>query len=253
MHGLGAVLVPFVRPEVGADRAFQIGNGLKVVAVGIESVGLDAQEPLARDRHLQDVDLAQLEGALNEAQVLLERRQDFAAIGAHLGRRGDDRGAVLLDAVAELGAERGLLGLAFHPDYANNGHFFVNYTNNSGTTIVARYTVSADPDIADASAIDGPSDILDTCGYGMGPGMAMGGPGPMGMAANPWSQFEDEYAAAEGGGIKELVAAEDPRRPMSDSQLTRRLQERGIDIARRTVSKYRERAGVPQARLRKRY
>ena len=55
------------------------------------------------------------------------------------------------------------------------------------------------------------------------------------------------------GVIKELVAAEDPRRPMSDSQLTRRLQERGIDIARRTVSKYRERAGVPQARLRKRY
>ena len=55
------------------------------------------------------------------------------------------------------------------------------------------------------------------------------------------------------GVIRELVAAEDPRRPLSDSQLTRRLQERGIDIARRTVSKYRERAGVPQARLRKRY
>ena len=55
------------------------------------------------------------------------------------------------------------------------------------------------------------------------------------------------------GVIRELVAAEDPRRPLSDSQLTRRIQERGIDIARRTVSKYRERAGVPQARLRKRY
>ncbi len=53
--------------------------------------------------------------------------------------------------------------------------------------------------------------------------------------------------------IRELVGNEDSRRPMSDSQLTRRLQERGIDIARRTVSKYRERAGVPQARLRRRY
>ncbi len=55
------------------------------------------------------------------------------------------------------------------------------------------------------------------------------------------------------GVIREMVAEEDSRRPLSDSQLTRRLQERGIDIARRTVSKYRERAGVPQARLRKRY
>jgi len=55
------------------------------------------------------------------------------------------------------------------------------------------------------------------------------------------------------GVIRELVEAENPRRPLSDSQLTRKLQERGIDIARRTVSKYRERAGVPQARLRKRY
>lgn len=35
--------------------------------------------------------------------------------------------------------ERGLLGLAFHPDYANNGYFFINYTNTEGHTIVARY------------------------------------------------------------------------------------------------------------------
>ncbi len=41
--------------------------------------------------------------------------------------------------------ERGLLGLAFHPDYANNGHFFVYYTNNSSDTVVARYTVAGDP------------------------------------------------------------------------------------------------------------
>ena len=51
--------------------------------------------------------------------------------------------------------EQGLLGLAFHPEYATNGFFYVNYTRaNDGTTIVARYTVSetnpnsADPDSA---------------------------------------------------------------------------------------------------------
>ena len=38
--------------------------------------------------------------------------------------------------------ERGILGLAFHPDYQGNGFFYVNYTNNSGNTVVRRYTVS---------------------------------------------------------------------------------------------------------------
>jgi glucose/arabinose dehydrogenase len=48
--------------------------------------------------------------------------------------------------------ERGLLGLAFHPGYAANGEFFVNYTRTVDgqlQTVVARYTVSADPDVAD--------------------------------------------------------------------------------------------------------
>ena len=48
------------------------------------------------------------------------------------------------------GGERGLLGLAFHPDYATNGYFYVNYSNNSGNTVISRFTRStANPDIAD--------------------------------------------------------------------------------------------------------
>ncbi|MGL2965215.1 PQQ-dependent sugar dehydrogenase [Flavobacterium sp. XGLA_31] len=51
------------------------------------------------------------------------------------------------------GGERGLLGLAFHPDYATNGYFYVNYTRaGDGATVIARYTVSADPNVADASS-----------------------------------------------------------------------------------------------------
>jgi glucose/arabinose dehydrogenase len=47
--------------------------------------------------------------------------------------------------------EHGLLGLAFHPDYASTGFFYVDYTRvNDGTTVVARYQVSpADPNVAD--------------------------------------------------------------------------------------------------------
>jgi len=41
--------------------------------------------------------------------------------------------------------ERGLLGIAFHPDYLNNGFFYLDYTNNSSNTTIARYQVSGDP------------------------------------------------------------------------------------------------------------
>lgn len=50
------------------------------------------------------------------------------------------------------GGERGLLGLAFHPDYDNNDYFYVNYTNNSGNTVISRFEVTGDPDIADPAS-----------------------------------------------------------------------------------------------------
>ncbi len=47
------------------------------------------------------------------------------------------------------GGERGLLGLTFHPDHVNNDFLYVNYTNNSGDTVISRFTRdsanSADP------------------------------------------------------------------------------------------------------------
>ena len=54
------------------------------------------------------------------------------------------------------GGEQGLLGLAFHPDYQNNGYFYVNYTRASdGATVIARYSVSSsNENIADASSAE---------------------------------------------------------------------------------------------------
>lgn len=47
------------------------------------------------------------------------------------------------------GNEQGLLSVAFHPNYANNGFFYINYTKTNGDTRVARYSVDpGDPDIA---------------------------------------------------------------------------------------------------------
>ena len=51
--------------------------------------------------------------------------------------------------------------------------------------------------------------------------------------------------------IKQLVAAEDPAKPLSDSQLSSMLEEQGIQVARRTVAKYREALKIAPANLRK--
>lgn len=49
--------------------------------------------------------------------------------------------------------ERGLLGLAFHPQYLTNGYFFVYYNNTAGNIILARYSVSpTNPDVADPNS-----------------------------------------------------------------------------------------------------
>ncbi|MXN92764.1 T9SS type A sorting domain-containing protein [Flavobacterium sp. Sd200] len=51
------------------------------------------------------------------------------------------------------GGEQGLLGLAFHPEYATNGYFYVYYVNNSGDIEIARYTRSTtNPEVADATS-----------------------------------------------------------------------------------------------------
>lgn len=50
------------------------------------------------------------------------------------------------------GNEQGLLSMAFHPDYADNGFFYINYTDGDGDTRVERYRVSANPNVADAGS-----------------------------------------------------------------------------------------------------
>ena len=49
--------------------------------------------------------------------------------------------------------ERGLLGLAFHPNYNTNGYFYVNYIANNGDTVISRFTrSSANPLLADPNS-----------------------------------------------------------------------------------------------------
>lgn len=47
---------------------------------------------------------------------------------------------------------QGVFGMAFHPDYANNGYFYVYYADMAGAATVVRYQVSADPEVADPTS-----------------------------------------------------------------------------------------------------
>ena len=53
--------------------------------------------------------------------------------------------------------------------------------------------------------------------------------------------------------LKEMIGAEQPAKPLSDNKLTSLLEEQGIQVARRTVAKYRESMGIPSSSQRKRF
>jgi glucose/arabinose dehydrogenase len=99
-------------------------------------------------------------------------------------------------------SERGLLGLAFHPDYEQNGQFFINYTDTFGNTVIARYTVSADdPNVADPDSaqeilfIDQPYANHNGGGIAFGPdGYLYIGMGDGGSAGDPQGNGQDGQA-----------------------------------------------------------
>lgn len=96
------------------------------------------------------------------------------------------------------GGERGLLGLAFHPNYEENGYFFVNYTNSAWDTRIVRYSRSADdPNIADPNsalqilAVDQPAGNHNGGGIKFGPdGYLYIGLGDGGSGGDPWNNSQ---------------------------------------------------------------
>ena len=74
--------------------------------------------------------------------------------------------------------------------------------------------------------------------------------------------FFSSHVSTDGGGecsatairafIKKLVAAEDRSKPLSDSKIAQLLKEQGINVARRTIAKYREALSIPSSSERKR-
>ncbi len=64
---------------------------------------------------------------------------------------------------------------------------------------------------------------------------------------------EDVSAGAIRDFIRNVIADEDPAKPLSDSAVEKLLKARGLTVARRTIAKYREELGIPSSQLRRKY
>ena len=94
--------------------------------------------------------------------------------------------------------ERGLLGLAFAPDYRTSGFFFLVRTAPGPAVVVERYRVSADPDRADPASVQVVLSMDDPASNHNGGMVAFGpdgylwlGTGDGGRAADPWDNARD--------------------------------------------------------------
>ncbi len=122
------------------------------------------------------------------------------------------------------GGEQGLLGLAFHPDYDSNGHFYVNYTDNGGATRVARFTTRADdPDRGDPGSerliLSVPQPFGNHNGghLAFGPdGMLWIGMGDGGSAGDPGNEGQDRNSLL-GALLRLDVDGSDPYRVPPDN------------------------------------
>ena len=104
----------------------------------------------------------------------------------------------ITDRVGSGGNEQGFLGLAFHPQYAQNGRFFVNYTNKLGDTVLARFQVSSDSNIADPKSevkllgVDQPFPNHNGGGLAFGPdGYLYAGLGDGGSQGDPFGNAQN--------------------------------------------------------------
>jgi glucose/arabinose dehydrogenase len=132
----GASPTPFASPSTGASSTAPAAGGTAVlppVTISFEQVvhGLPRAIGVvnAGDGRLFVID--------QDGKILIVKGN--AVTGTFLD---------ITDRVATSGSERGLLGVAFHPNYASNGRFFVRYTAASGDVRISEFQVTADPDKA---------------------------------------------------------------------------------------------------------
>ena len=101
--------------------------------------------------------------------------------------------------VRSSGSEQGLLGLAFHPRYVQNGLFYVDYTDANGNTRVARYTARSSRDSADPASAQIILSIVQPAANHNGGNLVFGPDGYLYIGTGDGGGAGDQYRNAQNG------------------------------------------------------
>ena len=205
--GAGAVLSPAMAQDATPPGTAAPQDGWDLAGYGIdfEEVATGLSNPLWITSPPDDPRLFVLEqtGAVRIIQDGALLPDPFLDIG---------------DRITTEGSEQGLLGLAFHPDYATNGAFYVYYTDTDGTVVVSRFSATDDPNVADPTSEvtqltqeepypnhNGGAILFGPDGYlylGLGDGGSAGDPQGNGQDLGTWLgkllRIDPDPAAADG-------------------------------------------------------
>ena len=133
--GLGLVIVVAACAPAPTTQVESSGPGAATLTLDVVASGLDSP-----------VDVA-VAGDGSERLFVAEQAGRIRVVD---GTRLVDRPLLDIAARVKNGAEQGLLGLAFHPDFPNDPRFFMDYTDLKGNTVVSEFRVDgADPGVAD--------------------------------------------------------------------------------------------------------
>jgi glucose/arabinose dehydrogenase len=105
----------------------------------------------------------------------------------------------ITERVGSTASEQGLLGLAFHPDYANNGLFFVNYTNLNGDTTISRFQVTGDPSQADPDSEQILLTLAQPAGNHNGGNLVFGPDGYLYIGTGDGGAANDQFGNGQNG------------------------------------------------------
>ncbi len=127
--------------------------------------------------------------------LVLEQRGVISLI--ENGTRRETPFLNIVERVGSSGNEQGLLGIALHPRFAENGYFYVNYTDRKGDTVIARFTALPDRASADPASeqvllrVDQPAANHNGGGMVFGPdGYLYIGLGDGGQGGDPWGNAQ---------------------------------------------------------------
>ena len=129
-------------------KLFPLTVALGTLAAGVQAQTLKADRIITGVSSVTWVGSPPTDDRIFVAEQTTHDIELFTSTGSSLGK--------FLDVTTAGGAsgsgERGLLSMVFDPNYATNGYFYVYYTYGSNGTRIERYTVSGNPNVADASS-----------------------------------------------------------------------------------------------------